>query len=121
MPSTDASTCPLYRSCIASACVGFSSDEAVGARSQRRVYLVLGAQDRPLHTGGRVVLSAGAIGTPQLLELSGVGPRDGLRRLSIDVVMDGPGVGRQLLDHPFIALIGCRPNSLRRATGSSAA
>lgn len=47
-----------------------------------------------------VVLCAGAIDTPRLLLLSGVGPAGDLRELGIDVVADVPGVGENLLDHP---------------------
>ena len=46
-----------------------------------------------------VVLAAGAIGTPQLLLLSGIGPADGLAAHGIDVVIDSPNVGRNLQDH----------------------
>ncbi len=46
-----------------------------------------------------VILSAGAIGSPQLLELSGVGQAQRLRGLGIDVVHDLPGVGENLHDH----------------------
>jgi choline dehydrogenase len=46
-----------------------------------------------------VVLSAGAIGSPQILQLSGVGPAELLRQLGIDVVLDAPGVGANLQDH----------------------
>lgn len=48
---------------------------------------------------GEVVLSAGAIGTPQILLLSGIGPADHLRGQGIDVAVDLPGVGRNLQDH----------------------
>jgi choline dehydrogenase len=47
-----------------------------------------------------VILSAGAIGSPQLLMLSGVGPADQLRQFGIPVVCDLPGVGENLQDHP---------------------
>jgi choline dehydrogenase-like flavoprotein len=50
--------------------------------------------------GGEYVLCAGAIDTPRLLLLSGIGPAGDLRRLGIDVVLDLPGVGENLLDHP---------------------
>lgn len=47
----------------------------------------------------KVVLSAGAINTPQLLQVSGVGDRKLLEGLGIDVVKDLPGVGENLQDH----------------------
>ncbi|GAA6053831.1 hypothetical protein JCM3770_004740 [Rhodotorula araucariae] len=46
-----------------------------------------------------VILSAGVIGTPQLLQVSGVGPADLLESLNIPVVKDLPGVGMHLTDH----------------------
>ena len=46
-----------------------------------------------------VVLSSGAIGSPRLLQLSGIGPADDLRALGIDVVHDQPNVGANLQDH----------------------
>jgi choline dehydrogenase len=48
---------------------------------------------------GQVVLSAGAIGTPQILQMSGIGPADLLHRLGIVVQRDLPGVGQNLQDH----------------------
>jgi len=54
-----------------------------------------------LSAGGEVVLAAGAVGTPQLLMLSGVGPADHLREVGVPrVVVDSPRVGRDLQDHP---------------------
>jgi choline dehydrogenase len=52
--------------------------------------------------GEEIILSTGAIGSPQLLMLSGVGPADQLQNLSISVVKDAPGVGQNLRDHPAI-------------------
>ena len=46
-----------------------------------------------------VILSAGAINSPHLLKLSGVGPRDELKKHEIDVIHDSPGVGENLMDH----------------------
>lgn len=46
-----------------------------------------------------VILSAGAINTPQLLQLSGVGPADVLRRNGVEVLLDQPNVGQHLQDH----------------------
>jgi choline dehydrogenase-like flavoprotein len=48
---------------------------------------------------GEIILSAGAVGSPQILQLSGVGPADWLGELGIAVVHDKPGVGRNLQDH----------------------
>ncbi|TCN19257.1 choline dehydrogenase-like flavoprotein [Sinorhizobium americanum] len=52
-----------------------------------------------------VVLSAGAIGTPKLLMLSGIGPEDQIRRQGIDLQADLPGVGQNLQDHIEISLV----------------
>jgi len=49
--------------------------------------------------GGRVILSGGAINSPQLLMLSGIGPPDALRAAGIEVRHALPGVGRNLQDH----------------------
>jgi choline dehydrogenase len=47
-----------------------------------------------------IVLSAGAYGTPQLLQLSGVGPAEHLRSVGIDPIVGSPRVGHNLTDHP---------------------
>ena len=51
------------------------------------------------NAGREVILSAGAIGSPQILQLSGIGPADLLHRHGIPVVADRPGVGANLQDH----------------------
>lgn len=55
---------------------------------------------RTLTAAGEVVLCAGAIDTPRLLLLSGIGPAPQLRELGIPVVADLEGVGENLSDHP---------------------
>jgi choline dehydrogenase-like flavoprotein len=48
---------------------------------------------------GEIIVSAGAIASPKLLQLSGIGPADVLRRHGIPVVHDSPDVGRRILEH----------------------
>ena len=50
-----------------------------------------------------LILSAGSVNTPQLLQLSGIGDRNLLSSLNISTLVDNPSVGRNLSDHPFIA------------------
>lgn len=52
----------------------------------------------------RVVLCAGAYGSPALLLRSGIGPAGHLRELGIDVAADLPGVGANLADHPAVSI-----------------
>ena len=54
--------------------------------------------------GDEVILCAGAIGSPHILALSGIGPGDQLRQFDIPVVQDVPGVGRNLRDHPDVPM-----------------
>jgi choline dehydrogenase len=55
--------------------------------------------------GHAVVLTAGAVGSPQLLMLSGIGPSAHLRSVGVDVVVDLPGVGSNLQDHAITGVI----------------
>jgi len=50
--------------------------------------------------GREIVLSAGTVGSPQIMMLSGIGPAEQLRRHNLSVVRDLPGVGKNLRDHP---------------------
>jgi choline dehydrogenase len=52
-----------------------------------------------------VVLTAGAIGSPKLLMLSGIGPAEHLREVGVDVLLDRPGVGSNLQDHPIAGVV----------------
>lgn len=54
---------------------------------------------------GEVILAAGAIGSPQLLMLSGIGPAEHLKAHGIPVALDKPGVGGNLQDHLQLRLI----------------
>ena len=58
-----------------------------------------------LNDGGEVVLSAGAIGSPQILELSGIGRGDVLQQAGVSLRHELPGVGEALQDHLQIRLV----------------
>jgi choline dehydrogenase len=79
--------------------VVFEGNRAVGVEIER------GGQVERIE-GDRVVLSAGAMHSPQLLTLSGVGPRKVLDELSIEPVAISEGVGRNFQDHPFVGVMG---------------
>lgn len=55
--------------------------------------------------GDEIIVSSGAIASPQLLMLSGIGPAEHLRSFGIEVVLDLPGVGQNLRDHPAAAAL----------------
>jgi choline dehydrogenase-like flavoprotein len=80
--------------------VELEGDRAVGVRVRRRL-----GRESVVRAAREVILCAGAIGSPQLLLLSGVGPADELRRAGVAVRHDLPGVGRNLQDHPFVSVI----------------
>ncbi|ATQ44400.1 GMC family oxidoreductase [Caulobacter mirabilis] len=71
----------------------FEDRRAVGVRFRR------GGRAFDVRARGEVILAAGAIGSPQILQLSGVGPADWLGDLGLPVVAARPGVGRNLQDH----------------------
>jgi len=52
-----------------------------------------------------ILISGGAYNSPQLLQLSGVGPAELLRKHGIDVVLDAPGVGQDLQDHMQVRMV----------------
>jgi choline dehydrogenase len=63
-----------------------------------------GAQ-RTASANGEVILSAGALISPKLMLLSGIGPAEQLRQHGIPVQLDLPGVGENLIDHPEVPII----------------
>jgi choline dehydrogenase len=69
--------------------------------------LALWHEDQPAEATvkGELVLASGAIGSPQLLQLSGVGPGDLLQEHGIPLVADVPGVGENLQDHLQMRLV----------------
>jgi choline dehydrogenase len=68
-----------------------------GKRAKGVAFTVRGSRRQAI--GGEVILCAGAFGSPQLLQLSGVGNATELGALGIDVVASLPGVGKNLQDH----------------------
>jgi len=54
--------------------------------------------------GDEIILSAGAIGSPHLLLISGIGPSRDLERYGVPVVHELPGVGENLRDHPSVEI-----------------
>ncbi|HEY8870122.1 MAG TPA: choline dehydrogenase [Candidatus Limnocylindrales bacterium] len=75
--------------------IDFEGRRAVGVRYSQGG----GAGTSRSVRGGEVILAGGAFNSPQLLQLSGVGPGSELRALGIDVIHDLPGVGENLQDH----------------------
>jgi choline dehydrogenase len=74
--------------------VDFDGASATGVTYEREGVL------RTLTARKEVIVSAGAIGSPHLLMVSGIGPSAHLKSHGIDVVADSPGVGQNLQDHP---------------------
>ncbi len=75
----------------------FDGRRAVGVR-------VISGDEELSFYGEEVLLCAGAIGSPHILALSGIGPADQLRQFDIPVIQDLPGVGRNLRDHPDVPM-----------------
>lgn len=68
------------------------------------VSFIENGKEETIQADREVILSGGAINSPQLLMLSGIGAADELKNLNIDVVVDLPGVGKNLQDHLFMAV-----------------
>ena len=71
----------------------FEGDSAIGVRTRN------GARSADYSARREVILCAGSIATPQLLQLSGIGPRDVLRAAGVVVRADSPLVGERMLEH----------------------
>lgn len=76
----------------------FEGKRATGVRYKA------GRQSQSVMANKEVILSAGAFGSPQILLLSGIGPKDKLEPHGIEQLHDLPGVGENLQDHPDYVL-----------------
>jgi choline dehydrogenase len=74
---------------------------------------------RRIYAAREVILAAGAFNSPQLLKLSGVGPRRELEALGIDVVVDRPGVGENLQDRYEVGVISEFPKKFALLEGAT--
>jgi choline dehydrogenase-like flavoprotein len=80
--------------------VEITNGTATGVRYSRRR-----GGERVARAEREVILAAGAIGSPQLLMLSGVGPAAQLQEVGVPVVHDLPAVGENLQDHPYVVCV----------------
>jgi choline dehydrogenase-like flavoprotein len=76
-----------------------SGTRVTGVRLRRKRGTEVASAER------EVILAAGAYGSPQLLQLSGVGPAEVLRDAGVPLVHELPGVGENLQDHPFLTVL----------------
>jgi choline dehydrogenase-like flavoprotein len=79
------------------------------------VELIAGADKTIVKASREVVLSAGVIGSAQILLLSGIGPASDLKALGVATVADLP-VGKNLHDHLFVPMIFLAPKAIHRGT-----
>ena len=79
-----------------------------GGRATGVTYLRHG-QAETARANGEVIVCGGAVNSPQLLMLSGIGPADHLIETGIEPVADSPGVGANLADHPMLPVIWSTP------------
>jgi choline dehydrogenase len=71
----------------------FEGRRCVGAAFRQR------GADHEIRAAREVILSGGAVNSPHLLQISGIGPAEHLQEIGVPVVLDAPGVGRNLQDH----------------------
>ena len=80
--------------------IDFEAGHATGVRWRDKR-----GREQSARAGKEVVLSAGAIASPQLLMLSGIGPAEHLESVGLPVMIDAPDVGRNLHDHPYVVVV----------------
>ncbi|WP_336971908.1 GMC family oxidoreductase [Sphingobium aromaticiconvertens] len=77
----------------------FDGRRATGVRA------IVNGMARDFSSGRDIILSAGALMSPQILQRSGVGPATLLKALGIDVVTNSPGVGKHMLEHRLLSMV----------------
>jgi choline dehydrogenase len=93
--------------------IDIEKSNAVGVTFLRNGVLEQARADR------EIILSGGAVNSPQLLLLSGIGPADELKQVGIPVVFDLPGVGKNLQDHLQAGVIYACKQSITLETAES--
>ena len=97
-PAMDRPNLTVLTNCLANRIL-FEGKRAVGVEVEHN------GQIRTLKAASEVILSGGAINSPQVLKLSGVGPAAELAEHNIPLVHDLPGVGENLQDHPDVLVV----------------
>ena len=97
-PATDRPNLTIRTGALAERVV-VEGGRAVGVQYQ------YGPGSRTAYVDGEVVLAGGAVNSPQLLMLSGIGPGAHLSEVGVEVLVDLPGVGQNLHDHPAVPLV----------------
>ena len=73
-------------------------------RRAKGVMCRIGGRKTEFRCRGEVIVSAGAIASPKLLQLSGIGPAEDLKAAGVDVIVDSPDVGRRMQEHPIYGI-----------------
>jgi choline dehydrogenase len=97
-PATDRPNLTVRTGALATRVV-VEGGRAVGVAHQ------YGRTEQVAYAGAEVILAGGAVNSPQLLMLSGIGPAAHLREVGVEVLVDSPGVGENLHDHPAAPLV----------------
>jgi choline dehydrogenase len=103
-PAAGRGNLTIQTDCLVTGVV-IENGKAVGVRYLRR------GVEETAQAESEVILSGGAINSPQLLMLSGIGPADHLLEHGIAVQADSPGVGGNLSDHPVVTAMWSAPRS----------
>ncbi|KAJ7820002.1 alcohol oxidase [Mycena olivaceomarginata] len=82
----------------------FKSELVNGNRVAIGVEFTVDSKIYTVHASKEIILSAGVIQTPQILELSGIGDSKLLENVGIQTLVDLPGVGENFHDHPFLSI-----------------